>query len=916
MRPLSLKINGFGPYSKEAFIDFTLLGKSGLYLITGDTGAGKTSIFDAITYALYGEASGNYRTEQMLRSTYADLDTPTFVELEFEYRGKKYRIYRNPKYERRSKKGSGTAVQNANAEFEEEGKSLLSGSSAVTQDVQNLLGIDRSQFMQIAMIAQGDFQKLIFSDTSDRQKILRSIFNTSLYDKIQERLSSEISQLKDRMEKLRLSLEQFVNGIICSKEEYEKLVSKQGHLTSGDVQFIQKIIDSDSQELENLKIEYASLLKKAEEGSANVEKARNYENTKSSLQKAVLSAKDLQVQLEQKRIALEKEKNRESERESFEAKKHSLEERLEDYNLLEEKKSVLIKTEKKIAELKEELASLEKGILLKQSELSALKEEQTLLENSDRKKVEYEAEAKELEKEGKILRSIKDDVKDFYELQKKYENSCSEYIKAKEKADSYTLEYRRLNKLFLDAQAGILAMELKDDEPCPVCGSLLHPRPAKKSDEVPDQNALEDLRSLQEESCAKEEELSLECNAYKTKIEEMERSIKKNLCESSADCPLNEETEDALEKVLAVLRARYTQAKTNAKKEENNLERKIKIEALIPSLEEAVSIQSSKIQEAKETLAEKSAQEESYKIQVQEIAQGLEADSISKAKEIIGQLSSKIQNIKNSLENARRQFDECSEKKSFAEGQVKNLEGQLLNLSEMSLKEEEEFLKEINQKRSECNENIQSLTHKIQSNKTALEGAVNALEFLQKAEAEFSWKNPLYETACARISGKNKIKLETFVQASYFEKIIRFASRRFLQMSSGQYEFSRREENLSDSKGLELEVRDHRGGSLRNVRTLSGGEQFIASLSLALGLSDAIQTWAGGIQLDSMFIDEGFGSLSSEILNTAVATLNSISQEDKIVGIISHVEDLARRIDSQIVVSKDTDSGSRVKIVV
>ena len=218
--------------------------------------------------------------------------------------------------------------------------------------------------------------------------------------------------------------------------------------------------------------------------------------------------------------------------------------------------------------------------------------------------------------------------------------------------------------------------------------------------------------------------------------------------------------------------------------------------------------------------------------------------------------------------------------------------------------------------KKQSEEAIEFLNHKIQANEAALDGVRKNFTLYSQTEEEYKWKNSLYETACGRISGKSKMKLETFVQTSYFERIIRFASIRFMKMSNGQYEFLRKAENLSDSKGLELEVRDHWGGSCRDAKTLSGGEQFLASLSLALGLSDAIQSWAGGIHLDSMFIDEGFGSLSSDVLKTAVDTLTSVSSGNKLVGIISHVEELRQRIDRQVVVSKTKSGGSSVSISV
>ncbi|MBQ3981636.1 MAG: hypothetical protein II631_06285, partial [Treponema sp.] len=437
-----------------------------------------------------------------------------------------------------------------------------------------------------------------------------------------------------------------------------------------------------------------------------------------------------------------------------------------------------------------------------------------------------------------------------------------------------------------------------------------------KMDSLPSQDQLEELLEQKEKFSDEANSMSLECAGIKSKVSEKTAFIEQGLEESGCGVKLDGNALENLDSLLAKMREEYKDCDKSIKAELPRIAAKKELEHSIPEDQKKLRELSANLSEAKSMLAEKRTVCEQKKIRIEEMKTSLEYKSKSDAKGRLSFLSGEIEKIKNEIELGRRAYNECIQKKAEAAGAVQNLESQLKSQDEYSLEEEQEKLEQKMMEKKQSEEAIEFLNHKIQANEAALDGVRKNFALYSQTEEEYKWKNSLYETACGRISGKSKMKLETFVQASYFERIIRFASIRFMKMSSGQYEFLRKAENLSDSKGLELEVRDHWGGSCRDAKTLSGGEQFLASLSLALGLSDAIQSWAGGIHLDSMFIDEGFGSLSSDVLKTAVDTLTSVSSGNKLVGIISHVEELRQRIDRQVVVSKTKSGGSSVSISV
>ncbi|MBQ5433782.1 MAG: SMC family ATPase [Treponema sp.] len=916
MRPLKVTVCGFGPYCKESCIDFSKLGKQGLYLITGDTGAGKTSLFDAIVFALYGEPSGNYRTEQMLRSVYADLDTPTFVELEFEYKGKVYKVKRNPKYERRAKRGGGTTVQSADAELIMEDGTAVSGSSNVTAAVTDLLKIDRSQFMQIAMIAQGDFQKLIFSDTADRQKILRSLFDTALYDKIQAELSRDISTVNESLRRYNAAIEQYLSGIVGGGNDVDFIRQKKGLISKEDIELIDSMNEKDSASLRDLKKKNSALQEELGAQNARVEKASAYTKAKENLSAAKKLAESLALELRKAETRLNAAEEREGEKENLEAEKLSLEAKMDDYDRLAQMEDELAEQNASVVQLAASQEKMEKEIASLTESLEFDSEKLKSLQDCEKNKLENEAKAEALKSRGTFLASIRKSLAEKEECEKQLAVAQKKYVEVADKARGLECEYNQKHRIFLDGQAGLLALSLEKDKPCPVCGSTNHPSPAKKMDSLPSQDQLEELLEQKEKFSDEANSMSLECAGIKSKVSEKTAFIEQGLEESGCGIKLDGNALENLDSLLAKMREEYKDCDKSIKAELPRIAAKKELEHSIPEDQKKLRELSANLSEAKSMLTEKRTVCEQKKIRIEEMKTSLEYKSKTEAKGRLSFLSGEIEKIKNEIELGRRAYNECIQKKAEAAGAVQNLESQLKSQDEYSLEEEQEKLEQKMMEKKQSEEAIEFLNHKIQANEAALDGVRKNFTLYSQTEEEYKWKNSLYETACGRISGKSKMKLETFVQASYFERIIRFASIRFMKMSNGQYEFLRKAENLSDSKGLELEVRDHWGGSCRDAKTLSGGEQFLASLSLALGLSDAIQSWAGGIHLDSMFIDEGFGSLSSDVLKTAVDTLTSVSSGNKLVGIISHVEELRQRIDRQVVVSKTKSGGSSVSISV
>lgn len=1231
MRPCELIISAFGPYAGETVIDFRKLGSHGIYLITGDTGAGKTTIFDAVTFALYGETSGSLRRGRMLRSKYAAAGVPTYVKLNFVYRGQEYTIKRNPEYQRPKARGTGVTVQKADAELTfGDGRMPVTGTQDVTAAVEKLIGLNFMQFTQIAMLAQGDFQKLLLSDTASRNEIFRRLFHTDMYERLQERLGIEERQRKNAYQDLKKSIQQYLDGVDCGGETQEEIqflaLKKSGYdgQVMRSLELLQKILEENEkqqaevkknlEETEQKMAEFARLegrrrqqeeaKKQLEQKSRELEgilpglweEEKKFEECKREASKCEILGIQIE-QAEQKKQFYEDlgnlecliEKKKKKKVQSEEQRKKLSQQGADFAQILEQQRKEILafgnleefqavlnakyqekdkeqkQIQKRFAELQfytQELKTATEGKELEEeklqflnqdlekikkqieswagldvqevkitAELLELKKQRGLLKEiyealellENNVKQEEEKECRLLQQENKIAkvleekqavheRARKADVKlaetqaedirlkgwkrrqselegDFEkceQLEQELQQVQNNYRDADREKETYQKEYDRLEKLYLDAQAGLLAETLREGAACPVCGSCHHPAPAKKPETVPNKKLLEEklqrltetkeraarfsgqAGDLKKQLAKSQEEFLVQCRMFAEEIagkvqrfgeiqhacswlEELEKELRKKQEENrqlqqryteTSEQKENLETEilrfqkqlekireerqrtaekkaenktkleekinqlqqeakqqtadifsgnigEKREAVEAWFSIRITE--TSRKKEENELQQKRlselqeqrnlrekeveqcreKIQECIKNMsiskshleefqgesEEALHIKSEKaagemeeleklsiqnqeslkrkeelekstreleekqnickeeIQELQKELIRMATEQESLLKQQQALQSKLEGETKEELLRRIRELRDKKRGLEEKLKKQTAVFEEFKNRQTVLEASVKTLEKQLQDQETLEDEEELKKRKENCRKRQEeLRRREKNLFHRQEKNQGIFEQVHVKQHEMERTEKEYVRVKALSDTAGGNLNGKDKMTLETYVQAAYFDNILRRANLRFMAMSQGQYELKRAAEsdNKSAKSGLELNVTDHYNGSERSVKTLSGGETFMAALSLALGLSDEIQSCAGGIRLDTMFVDEGFGALDEESLNKAMNALQCMAGESTLVGIISHVPELKERIDKKIIVTKKQAVGGSV----
>ena len=918
MRPLKITMSAFGPYAGEVTLDMQKLGKSGIYLITGDTGAGKTTIFDAISYALYGEASGNYRENTTLRSKYASADTPTFVELEFEYNNEIYKINRNPEYPRPNKRGEGFTKQSANAELVMPDGSVITKIKEVNAKVEEIIGINKNQFSQIAMIAQGDFRKLLNCETNERSKIFRKILKTEPYHNIEIKLSSLFNELKRNREKEKSGIEQYINQLKCNENDTLSLElerAKSGDVLIEDViKLAGEIINKDTLEYTKTQKNIESINEEIEKINSNIKLYENQEATKKAYAEASAKLEELKT----KRNDCEKAYK------SAEAQRERLDDLTRKINLINSKMPKYDELKSLENSINERTQSFEKSnnlLKLKQQEITLLEKEidekSKALEEvkgADLLVQKLTAQKEEIKKKAEALKELKTEIDRCKTEQKNLKNAQSFAKSALDEYGALENEYNQIYIAFFNEQAGIIADELKDGEPCPVCGSTSHPNLARKSENAPSQADVESAQNLVKKAQEKADKARDTASALKSRFDEIAANVK------SAAKKLfgtDDNVFDDYNSNINALKKEYdcTLALLKTANEKLNLYQKLDKE--IPKIQEKQKSISDEISKLNTQKASDEAFISENTKRVISIKSELDFESADLAKDKLKEYTNLSNDIKNAIEKSKNDFDDIKSKYDTQKGKKASLENALKEFKEIDLASLNEKSLKLNEYKKDIDKTAKSLYSRIESNKLLVDNISKKRDILKGYDDKYVWLKALSETANGDISGKEKITLETFVQMTYFDSIIRKANIRLLTMSDGQYELVRRSdaETLKKNEGLALDVIDHFNGSSRSVSTLSGGESFMASLCLALGLSDEIQSSNGGIKLDTMFVDEGFGSLDGEALDRALSALTSLSQGNRLVGIISHVDALRDRIDNKIVITKDRTIGSNAQII-
>lgn len=920
MRPIKLTMSAFGPYASQTTLDLDKLGTSGLYLITGDTGAGKTTIFDAITFALYGEASGDNRESTMFRSKYANAETPTEVELAFQYAGKEYYIKRNPEYERPKTRGEGFTTEKANAELHYPDGRVVTKLREVDRAVEEIMGIDRNQFTQIAMIAQGDFLKLLLASTDDRKKIFQKIFRTRCYDVLQERLKNESGKLGKEYETISASIRQYINGIVCDEDDVLSIkvrIAKAGMCSTEDtLELLSTLIANDKEEEEKLDDEQKNIGKSLEEITAILTNHETWSKARKSLEKSKSDLSEAIVTLEMLKTNLQSEEANKPKVEDIRNQIAAIEAELPEYQELDKKIKERDTLQKGTDKLSDELNTAEEKLKSSKKEIETLTEERKTLEKADKDKSELEAKKQKEEDKRKAVKDISKELKVLDKLEKQLKKDQEMYSELAEDVQLKDKEYQRLFKLYLDEQAGIIAETLVDGTPCPVCGSTIHPIKAVKAENAPTKEQLDESKSAYE-AAQKEAQIASE-KAAKTKgqADEKRDAVLSMLGEMFGNVTIDDADElikDKIEEIATVLE----EVQNAIDEQQKKIDRRNEIDELLPKKNKERDDLINSISENDKTLSGNNATLKSLETRIDELVEKLKYESEKEAKEV----KKELQGEQKKLEDAYKAADDAvkvqNEKIAGFKAAIKEAENTLADAKEI----DEESIKAKQKELKSRNIEIEAKKKIINARKAANESAEKEIRAksaeILAVEAKWSWVKALSNTANGNISGKEKVMLETYIQMTYFDRIIARANTRFMVMSGGQYELKRRKEaeNNRSQSGLELDVIDHYNGTERSVKTLSGGESFKASLSLALGLSDEIQSSAGGIKLDTMFVDEGFGSLDDESLDQAMRALQNLTEGNRLVGIISHVTELKERIDKQIVVTKEKSGGSIIRII-
>lgn len=925
MKPLKLTMSAFGSYAGKNVIDFTGQ-QQGIFLITGDTGAGKTTIFDAITYALYNQTSGGERNGNMMRSQYAQQETETYVELEFLYRGQTYRVRRNPDYKiTKTLKNGKIREQKVPHSVEltmPDGTVFPEKKNATDAKIIEILGLTADQFSQIVMIAQGDFLKLLYTKSDERKMIFSKLFRTDIYWKIQENLRRKSMEMDERIQENDRAFEQEKSRIILLPESEElpldelverlrerlKDALKEQNLRRANVEELNKKITK-YEEINKLFVSLEKIRQTGKELEArqaeSKERRQQIENARKADKVLVAEQQNLRQQQEVEQSAQAIAKMTETlanNQEMFETLKTQLQE------VEAEQKREAADIQKKMLALEQSFPSYEALQNARSEEQQAKKVWEDLGKTSEESFHKKKAGIAALKEQQKQQEQVVEQTKKNWE-----QTSLSASESAK--------HYEHMYEAFLKEQAGILAENLSAGCPCPVCGSTVHPDPAKLSDHAVTELEVEQAKKTRAAAEEKRDLAYAAFEAEKTEKQKLAQAVEKEeadfvLAQTIAKQQRKEAEQNyvSLQKTAEQIREKLVYPSlAEAKKQYAAMQKALE------AAEQEIERKRQKVSELAEAMntlkGQKLAEEENQKT-AKKLAAKTEKE-YAKLLEKSGFVSEETYHLailpersRSKLEREEKEYEsQCLRQQS----EQKLLEKQVSGKTYTDTTELNEQLKAEKQALKEAEKTYMELHTAYENDRSVLQNCAVYLEKGKKLESEDQVIKSLSKTANGRLSGSAKIDFETYIQRQYFKQIIHEANKRLLTMSNHQFILKLKEEANTGRKtneGLDLSVYSLVTDSERDVKTLSGGESFLAALAMALGLSDIVERSAGAIHPDMMFIDEGFGSLDAQSRQQAIEVLGELAGDSRMVGIISHVTELKEQIDRKLVVNR-TDNGSR-----
>lgn len=993
MMPISLTLSAFGPYPDTITIDFESFQEDGLFLITGPTGSGKTMIFDAMIFALYGKTSGQIRQTDSLRCDHALNEIPTFVEFSFSLHQQNYTIKRNPKYYLEGKK---TPKQPSALLTLPDGK-MVEGIKEVNQKMISLLGVDDQQFKQICMIAQGEFTKLIMASSDEREKVLRELFHSETYQKLEEKLKVHLKTYQDKYDLLLNKRKDLMQEL--QVEDHQEYLSKQTKLIASqqkEYDDLKKNLDQKKQQLQLYRLQNQRLiqlkdlkqqfqdLKKQENDYQKLNKTVDtlkkaqetnylyisYIKQQKKLQTLKLNQEDFLKQLKKLEKDYQEKKVQADSLDYKQQTKEKLQNQIQETKQLINQIYQYQNDYQNLQTLKQQYRMLdeEHKLFLKKKEKfeNGLQRDQERIQSEQQVQSKYELIKQQyvrLNEQKVKVHQLSDYYDQILKLNENKSDLQEEYTVVEKQVDHEKMQYNQMEKLYFRKQAGIFALQLKEDQPCPICGSLHHPHPAQieKEDitkEKLDQQAkkvkqqehrLQDilqkilLSNQKKEMLVKQtKQLSSELNIQEEISKEIfikeldhlskdEKRMKKEYLELQDELKYIQK----LKKSVALSLKDMSTYESKELKQAQSLENiQVQIHQLSGKLDD--SLRQYEIGEVNKNYQQVQKEYRQLSLEIETIQQDYE-----KVKNKYLEIKTKISSLNQQIIQEQEIYDELDNKyhtaldafineeeflnlktqinqisilekkyqdylislKSLNE-QIISLENEVKDSTYVDLSSLSETIKEVNQQLREKNDDLEKLKIDYSLKEKMIKDIQKINQQLEKDEDTYQRYLDLYNLA----SGKNnaRVSIERYVLATYFENMLVYANVIMKQLSQGRYQLLRKDDagKGRSQQGLELDVFDQESGNIRSIKTLSGGESFKAALSLALGLSRMVQDYAGGIELNTLFIDEGFGSLDSQSLDQAMNCLMELHHENKLIGIISHVSDLKDRIERQLVVER------------
>ncbi|MZK56645.1 SMC family ATPase [Coprobacillus sp. AM29-13] len=993
MMPISLTLSAFGPYPDTITIDFESFQEDGLFLITGPTGSGKTMIFDAMIFALYGKTSGQIRQTDSLRCDHALNEIPTFVEFSFSLHQQNYTIKRNPKYYLEGKK---TPKQPSALLTLPDGK-MVEGIKEVNQKMISLLGVDDQQFKQICMIAQGEFTKLIMASSDEREKVLRELFHSETYQKLEEKLKVHLKTYQDKYDLLLNKRKDLMQEL--QVEDHQEYLSKQTKLIASqqkEYDDLKKDLDQKKQQLQLYRLQNQRLiqlkdlkqqfqdLKKQENDYQKLNKTVDtlkkaqetnylyisYIKQQKKLQTLKLNQEDFLKQLKKLEKDYQEKKVQADSLDYKQQTKEKLQNQIQETKQLINQIYQYQNDYQNLQTLKQQYRMLdeEHKLFLKKKEKfeNGLQRDQERIQSEQQVQSKYELIKQQyvrLNEQKVKVHQLSDYYDQILKLNENKSDLQEEYTVVEKQVDHEKMQYNKMEKLYFRKQAGIFALQLKEDQPCPICGSLHHPHPAQieKEDitkEKLDQQAkkvkqqehrLQDilqkilLSNQKKEMLVKQtKQLSSELNIQEEISKEIfikeldhlskdEKRMKKEYLELQDELKYIQK----LKKSVALSLKDMSTYESKELKQAQSLENiQVQIHQLSGKLDD--SLRQYEIGEVNKNYQQVQKEYRQLSLEIETIQQDYE-----KVKNKYLEIKTKISSLNQQIIQEQEIYDELDNKyhtaldafineeeflnlktqinqisilekkyqdylislKSLNE-QIISLENEVKDSTYVDLSSLSETIKEVNQQLREKNDDLEKLKIDYSLKEKMIKDIQKINQQLEKDEDTYQRYLDLYNLA----SGKNnaRVSIERYVLATYFENMLVYANVIMKQLSQGRYQLLRKDDagKGRSQQGLELDVFDQESGNIRSIKTLSGGESFKAALSLALGLSRMVQDYAGGIELNTLFIDEGFGSLDSQSLDQAMNCLMELHHENKLIGIISHVSDLKDRIERQLVVER------------